>query len=76
MEPTKELIDQLRREDIEDARKMTISQKLEAGGDLFDYACSITLSGIKNQYPGISERDALEKLRHRLEFAARTETRV
>jgi hypothetical protein len=76
MEPTKELIEQLHREDIVDAKRMTIAQKLEAGGDLFDYACSITLSGIKAQYPGISQHEALEKLRHRLEFAARTETRV
>jgi hypothetical protein len=76
MEPTKALIDQLRREEIEDARRMTVSQKLEAGGDLFDAACEVALSGIRVQYPGISDDQALDILRRRLDFARRTETRL
>jgi hypothetical protein len=76
MEPSNELIHQLQREEIEDARRMTISQKLEASGDLFDYACSITLAGIKSQHPGISTEHAMAKLRARLDFAARTESRA
>ena len=34
MQPTKELIEQLEREDVEQARQMTPSQKRRAGGDL------------------------------------------
>ena len=76
MEPTQELIDQLRREEIEDARQMSVAQKLEAGGDLFDMACEVTLSGIRAQYPGISEERAIEILRSRLDFARTTELRL
>jgi hypothetical protein len=76
MEPTRELIEQLEREDVERARAMSISQKLALGGDLFDAACEVTLSGIRAQYSGISRPEALEILRRRLEFSRRTETRI
>jgi hypothetical protein len=73
MEPTPELLAQLDREDIEQARRMTPAQKFRAGGDLFDQACRWTLAGIRHQYPGISDADALEELRRRLEHARKTE---
>ena len=73
MEPTQELIEQLEREDIEQARQMTPSQKLRAGGDLFDDACRWTLAGIRNEHRGISDEDALRELRRRLALAARME---
>ena len=76
MEPSPELLEQLRREEIEDARQMSVKQKLEAGGDLFDSACAVTLSGIRAQYPGIASADALNILRRRLELARKLETRV
>ena len=66
MEPSDELIDQLDREDIEQARRMTGSQKLRAGGDLFDDACRWTLAGIRRDHPGISEMDAMAELRRRV----------
>ncbi len=75
MEPTPELLDQLRREDIEQARAMSISDRLRAGGDLFDYACEITLSGIRFQNPGISDTDALNELRRRLSMVEARENR-
>ena len=76
MEPTQELIDQLRREEIEDARRMTVEQKLTAGGDLFDSSCEVTLGGIFAQYPGISRKQAMDILRRRLDFARQTETHL
>jgi hypothetical protein len=66
MEPTIELIRHLDAEDVEQARHMTGSQKLRAGGDLFDDACRWTLAGIRAQFPGISEHDALVELRRRI----------
>jgi hypothetical protein len=62
-----ELAAQLNVEDLEQARRMTGSQKLRAGGDLFDEACRWTLAGIRAQHPGISEDDALKELRRRVE---------
>lgn len=69
MEPTVELIAQLDAEDLEQARNMSGSQKLRAGGDLFDDACRWTLAGIRSQHPGISDADALLELRRRVEQA-------
>jgi len=67
MEPLRELIEALDREDIEQARRMTGSQKLRAGGDLFDDACRWTLAGIRNQNPGISEEAAMAELKRRVD---------
>jgi len=75
MEPTPELIAQLDREDLEQARRMTGEQKLRAGGDLFDEACKWTLAGIRHQHPGISDADALNELRRRISIANRLEGR-
>jgi hypothetical protein len=66
MEPSTELLAELDREDIEQARRMTGTQKLRAGGDLFDDACRWTLAGIRADHPGISEADALAELKRRV----------
>jgi hypothetical protein len=66
MHPLAELLATLAAEDLDQARAMTGSQKLRAGGDLFDEACRWTLAGIRAQHRGISEQDALEELRRRI----------
>jgi len=66
MNPTAELLGQLDAEDLAQACRMTGSQKLRAGGDLFDEACRWTLAGIRAQHPGMSEAEALDELRRRL----------
>jgi hypothetical protein len=66
MEPTVELIEALDREDIEQARRMTSTQKLRAGGDLFDDACRWTLAGIRRDHPGISDEQAIAELKRRV----------
>ena len=66
MEPTLELIEQLDREDIEQARRMTFEQKFMAGAELFDYACDITKSGIRWQNPTFDERQVMTELRRRI----------
>ncbi len=76
MEPDDALIAELRREEIEDARRLSLSQKLALGGDLFDAACEVTLSSIRAEHPEISSSESLEILRKRLDFARRTETRL
>ena len=76
MQPSQDLIDQLNREDVEQARSMTLSQKLRAGGDLFDDACRWTLAGIRRDNPGISDEDAMNELRRRLARARELEDRL
>jgi len=68
MEPSESLLEQLDREDIEQARRMTPSEKLRAGGDLFDEASRWTLAGIRNDHPGITPEAAMAELRRRLEL--------
>jgi hypothetical protein len=75
MEPTQELLDQLQDADIEQARQMTGTQKLCAGGDLFDDACRWTLAGIRAQSAGMSQREALAELRRRIAEDAEMEYR-
>ena len=75
MEPTKELIEQLHREDLEQARSMTPEQKLLAGAELFDYACEITKAGIRAQHPEADEAQVLNLLRQRLELGRRIQER-
>jgi hypothetical protein len=58
VQPTDQLIEALDREQVEDARQRSVTSKLLLGGDLFDAAYAVTLSGIRAQYPAISnERD-------------------
>jgi len=73
MEPTPELIEALDREEIEDARRLSVERKLELSGELFDYACEITLMGIRWQNPGVSDEEAYEILRNRLALGRRLE---
>jgi hypothetical protein len=52
---TKRLIDELYREELREARAMRPEQKLLLGEELFIYACSITMAGIRNQFPDADE---------------------
>ena len=76
MEPTLELIDQLTREDIAQARRTPPSLKLRAGGDRFDEACRWMLAGIRHENPEISDSAALDELRRRLSISAKLEDRL
>jgi hypothetical protein len=67
------LIDQLYREEVLEARSMSPEEKFLAGEELFEYACSITLAGIRNQNPGFSEEECHRELERRLELQARME---
>ena len=66
MPPTKEAIDTLYREDVLRARRMSPEDKFLAGPRLFDYACRVTMDGIRHQFPGIDEQRTREILRQRL----------
>jgi hypothetical protein len=71
--PYAPLIEQLYREEVEGAREMSGEEKLLAGQQLFEYACEITLAGIRNQNPGISEDECRAILRERLAWRRRME---
>jgi hypothetical protein len=75
MEPTRELIDQLYREEVRRAREMPPADKLIAGARLFDRACRLMMDGIRDEYPDADEATVRRILNERLELARRLERR-
>jgi len=69
------LAEELYRERVAEAREMPPEEKLLVGEELFEYACSITLAGIRNENPGLSEADYLRILEERLDLRERMEKR-
>lgn len=65
---TQRLIDEMYREEVLEARAMTPEQKLLAGEELFLYACSITMAGIRNQFPEANEAERKRILQSRIEL--------
>ena len=63
------------RERVIEARTMSPEEKLLAGEELFEYACSITLAGIRHQFPSASEEECLNILEERLDMRERMERR-
>ena len=59
MEPTKELGDQLYREEVLAARAMTPEQRMLAGAELFEYACKIAEAGIRTNIPASAKGRSL-----------------
>ncbi|MFQ5490803.1 MAG: hypothetical protein ACE5GE_08795 [Phycisphaerae bacterium] len=74
-EPTPELIDQLYREEVLAARQMSPDEKLLAGPELFDFACDVTLDGIRAQHPDADDQQVREILRQRLALGMKLERR-
>jgi hypothetical protein len=66
---------ELYRERVVEARAMPPEEKLLAGEELFEYACAITLAGIRDQFPGVTEEECLRILEERLELRERMEKR-
>jgi hypothetical protein len=76
MEPTQELIDQLYIEEVLRARRMDPVEKLLAPARLFDYASSIMMAGIRNQFPEASEERVREIFRERMKLAREMDGRA
>ena len=73
---TQRLIDELYREELREARAMPPEQKLLLGEELFAYACSITMAGIRNQFPQADEAEQRRILEQRLELQRKLEDRA
>jgi hypothetical protein len=58
------------------AGEMSPADRFIAGARLFDYACRITMAGIRNQHPNASDEEVLEILRERLAWSRRHEVRA
>ncbi|MBI3869924.1 MAG: hypothetical protein HY299_15480 [Verrucomicrobia bacterium] len=73
---TQRLIDELYRQELREARAMTPQEKLLLGEELFDYACSITMAGIQNQFPEADEVERRRILEQRLALQRKLEGRA
>jgi hypothetical protein len=74
-EQIKRLADELYRERVLEARAMPPEEKLFAGEELFEYACAITLEGIRHDLPSATEDECLRILEQRLAMRERREPR-
>jgi hypothetical protein len=70
---TEQLIDELYKQEVLEARAMDPGVKFFLGQQLFEAACRITLAGIQHQFPEKSEAQRMEMLRERLELQRRLE---
>lgn len=61
-----QLADALFWEKIERARKVSPEARMASGPELFDYACAITMTALREQMPGATEAELLAALRNRL----------
>ena len=52
--------------DTDQALRMTGSQKLHAGGEMFDEVCRRAFAEIRQEQPGISEGAAMAELRRQI----------
>jgi hypothetical protein len=66
-----ELADAIYKDKIARAREQDPIEKLLDGFRLHEYACGITLAGIRHQNPGISDADALQILKERVAMQRR-----
>jgi hypothetical protein len=71
--PFAPLIDELYRQEVLEARRMSPEDKLILGERLFRWACAITLEGIKFQNPGANAAECRRMLRERLDLGRKLE---
>ena len=71
--PDPEQIDAISSDKVQQARRMSVEEKLRAGGDLFDEVCERMRDGIRWQFPDADEERIEEILRERLDIARRLE---
>jgi hypothetical protein len=66
LSPYAVLADELYRQEVLDARRMSPEEKLILGERLFRWACAITLEGIRFQNPDAAEAECQQWLRERI----------
>jgi hypothetical protein len=58
---------------IERSRLLSPEARMQAGPELFDYACSISLAGLREQRPTNTEAELLAELRRRIKLKRQLE---
>ncbi len=76
MKPDVRLLDELDRETIAHAGRMSPPDKFFGGPRLFDQVCRIMRDGIRDEYPDADDETVERVLRERLALARRLENRL
>jgi len=63
------LADAIYRDRVLSARRTPPEERIMDGPRLFDYACAITLAGLRSENPNATEMELHEALRQRLALA-------
>jgi hypothetical protein len=71
--PLREMTDELYREEVRDARRMAVAEKLRLSGDLFDELCARMRDGVRFQFPDADDASVEMILSERLDIARRLE---
>jgi hypothetical protein len=74
MQPSSELIADLFRAAVAQARAMSPEDKLVAGPRLFDRSCRLMADGIRSRYPHADDVEVMARLREQLERIERLES--
>jgi hypothetical protein len=69
----KPLADAIYRDRVLSARRTPPEERIMDGPRLFDYACAITLAGLRSEHPNATEVELREALRRRMALAERLE---
>jgi len=64
------------RDSVEQSQSMTVADRFWAGAELFDYACTLSRSGICRQYPEYSSDQVEAELRRRVDMQRQREDRT
>ena len=56
---------------VEQARRMSSRERFFAGAELFDYACGISLSGLRARNPDWTEEQLRTELKRLVEWASK-----
>ena len=67
------LADELYRERVLRARHTPSEERILDGPRLFDYACSVTLAGLRSELPHANDVELRQALRRRLEIGRKLE---
>jgi hypothetical protein len=67
------LIDQLYREEILQARRMTPEERLRGTFEMTETALALMRAGVRSQFPGATEEEVLAHSRERLRRMRRTQ---
>jgi hypothetical protein len=67
------LADALYRERVLRARRTPPEERVLEGPRLFDYACTVTLAGLRSELPSANEAELRQALHRRLEIARKLE---